>query len=151
MTIPGDANSIKVFDHMDVRKPFTYTIHSRDRVSGSTQAYAVCPEKDFDGDWKVTASISPIACANTAANEADTIELLMRAGGIAHKNSSAKSNWCTVLSFRPRIIGGSGTFYVSGGFRGPIEVFFWDVAANLVPAYAASLVEHAILMTFEPI
>jgi hypothetical protein len=133
-------------------KPFSYTIHSRDRSSGTIDLYQINQFREVLGDWKVTVRVAPFITANALGVDPNGIlELSVRGANIAHASSDASNGWCSVLSILPGAFGGEGIFFVSGGFRGPFDVKWEDTGAANLSADTTDFPEHSINLVFEPI
>jgi hypothetical protein len=133
---------------IDNRKPFAFTIHSRDRLNGTVSNYQINFPRDIIGDWLVDVQVAPFA--SNATNK--VLELCMRGGGIQHESTNPSDGYASVLSFVPGIMSTSGNLIVSGGFRSTLEIV-WQNTGTTSPfaATETTFLEHAIHMFFTPI
>jgi hypothetical protein len=105
------------------------------------------------GDWKVTATMAPFAVDASVG----IVELLIRAAGVVNYSSSPSFGWTSVLTFCPGATGSSagsssvtGVFTVSGGFRGPIDIKWWDPINNKL-CITSWFKDNVVNLYFEPI
>jgi hypothetical protein len=133
---------------LDNRKPFAFTIHSRDRMNGTVGNYQINFPRDIIGDWIATVQVTPFA--SNATNK--VLELVMRGGGIQHECTEPTDGVASILSMVPGISSTTGTIVVSGGFRSTLEIVWLN--STTAPASAAletTFPEHSIHMFFTPI
>jgi hypothetical protein len=133
---------------IDTRKPFAFTIHSRDRLNGTVSNYQVNFPRDIIGDWIATVQVAPFTSYITNK----VLELCMRGGGIQHETTNPNDGYACVLSLIPGYITTTGTIVISGGFRSTLEVV-WQNTSVAAPfaATETTFCEHAIHMFFTPL
>lgn len=131
----------------DDRKPFTFTIRSRDRAAGgSVSKYTICQLREAQGDWEVRVRAGGFACAPNKVTE-----LQLRGAGLSQASSDYSNSWLSALTALPGVQAGEGTFFVSNGVRGSLDVRWVDTSTSATQVDETAFPEHVLHFVLTPI